>query len=142
VRIVESVPVSRTKRWRLIEVLRQVDLPAVAPGEIDLEVIGEVKPKEEEAPAAAATAPAIVDETPAEQPAAGAPEETAQPPEVEVTEEIETPEEIEPPEEVKAAEDAAAEPEAPAAEEAEAAPEEAVAEEPTAAETEDEGKAE
>jgi len=128
VRIVESVPVSKTKRWRLIEVLRQVDLPAVAPGEIDLEVIGEVKPKAEEALAAVATAPAVVDETPAEQPAAEVPDEAAQPAEVEVTEEIETPEEIEPPEEVKAAEDAVAEPEAPAAEEAEAAPEEAVAE--------------
>ena len=31
VRIVESRPVSKTKRWRLVEVLRQVELPPVAP---------------------------------------------------------------------------------------------------------------
>ncbi|MCH8200870.1 MAG: 30S ribosomal protein S17 [Chloroflexi bacterium] len=143
VRIVESEPISKTKRWRLIEVLRQVDLPAVAPGEIDLEVIGEVKPKEEDAPTAVAPTPAAVDETPAGQPAAEAADEAAQPAQAEATEEIETPEEIEVPEEVKTAEDAPAEPEAPAAEEAEAPPEEAVAEEPKAAEEPtDEGKAE
>ncbi|MCH8051379.1 MAG: 30S ribosomal protein S17, partial [Chloroflexi bacterium] len=132
VRIVESEPISKTKRWRLIEVLRQVDLPAVAPGEIDLEVIGEAKPKEEDAPTAVAPTPAAVDETPAGQPAAEAADEAAQPAQAEATEEIETPEEIEVPEEVKTAEDAPAEPEAPAAEEAEAPPEEAVAEEPKA----------
>ena len=142
VRIVESEPISKTKRWRLIEVLRQVDLPAVAPGEIDLEVIGEAKPKEEDAPTAVAPTPAAVDETPAEQPAAEAVDEAAQPAQAEATEEIETLEEIEVPEEVKTAEDAPAEPEAPAAEEAEAPPEEAVAEEPKAAEEPtDEGKA-
>ena len=144
VRIVESVPVSKTKRWRLIEVLRQVDLPAVAPEEIDLEFIGEVKRKEEEAPEAVAPALTAVGETPAEQPAAEAPDEAAQPAteEIETPEEIEPPEEIDTPEEVKTAEDAPAEPEAPAAEEAEAAPEEAVTEESTAAEEPtDEGKA-
>ncbi len=136
VRIVESVPVSKTKRWRLLEVLRQVDLPAVAPGEIDLEVIGEVKAKEEEVPTAVAPAPAAVAETPAEQPAAEAPDEAAQPAETEAAVEIETPEEVE------TAEDAPAESEAPAAEEAEAAPEEAAAEESTpAGEPADEGKA-
>ena len=142
VRIVESEPISKTKRWRLIEVLRQVDLPAVAPGEIDLEVIGEAKPKEEDAPTAVAPTPAAVDETPAGQPAADAADEAAQPAQAEATEEIETREEIEVPEEVKTAEDAPAEPEAPASEEAEAPPEEAVAEEPKAAEEPtDEGKA-
>ncbi|MCH7809943.1 MAG: 30S ribosomal protein S17 [Chloroflexi bacterium] len=143
VRIVESEPISKTKRWRLIEVLRQVDLPPVAPEDIDLEVIGEVKPKEEEAPTAVAPTPAAVDETPAEQPAAEAADEPVQPAEAEATEEIETPEEVEVPEEVTTAEDAPAEPEAPAAEEAEAPPDEAVAEEPEAAEEPtDEGKAE
>jgi small subunit ribosomal protein S17 len=62
VRIVESAPVSKTKRWRLAEVLRQVDLPELAPEDIDLEIIGEVKPEEEEAPEAEA-APAVT-ETP------------------------------------------------------------------------------
>ena len=143
VRIVESEPISKTKRWRLIEVLRQVDLPAVAPEDIDLEVIGEAKPKEEEASTAVAPTSAIVDETPAEQPAAEAADEPVQPAEAEATEEIETPEEVEVPEEVTTAEDASAEPEAPAAEEAEAHPDEAVAEEPEAAEEPtDEGKAE
>ena len=135
VRIVESVPISKTKRWRLVEVLRQVDLPAVAPEEIDLELIGEAKAKEEEAPETVAPTPAAVDETPAEQPAAEAPAEAAQPVAAEATEEIEIPEEVE-------TEDAPPEPEAPAAEEAEAAPEETVAEELAAAEEPaDEGKA-
>ncbi len=134
VRIVESEPISKTKRWRLIEVLRQVDLPDLAPEEIDLEVIGEVKAEEEVAPQAVAPSAAALAETPAEQPAAEATDEAAQPAQAEATEEIETPEEVEVPEEVKTTEDAPAQPEAPAAEEAAAAPEEAVAEESTAAE--------
>ncbi len=131
VRIVESEPISKTKRWRLIEVLRQVDLPDVAPEEIDLEVIGEVKAKEKEAPEAVAPAPVVVDEAPAEQPAAAVADEAAQP--AEAAEAVETLEEVEVPEEVKTVEDTPAEPEAPAATEAEAPPEEAVAEEPKAA---------
>ncbi len=117
VRIVESAPVSKTKRWRLVEVLRQVDLPAVAPEDIDLELIGEAKPKEE-SPVAVAAAPAAVEEAPAAPPAA----EAALPAEAETTEEIETPEEV------TTAEAPLPEPEAPAAEEAEAAPEAVVAE--------------
>ena len=133
VRIVESVPISKTKRWRLVEVLRQVDLPSVAPEEIDLEIIGETKAPEANA---SAPAPAAVDEAPAEPPADEAPAEAAQRAVAEATQEIEIPEEV------KTAEDAPAEPEAPAAEEAEAAPEEAVAEEPAAAEAPaDEAKA-
>jgi len=127
VRIVESVPISKTKRWRLVEVLRQVDLPSVAPEEIDLEIIGEAKAPEAIASASAAAA-AAVDEAPAAQPADEAPAEAAQPAAAEATQEIEIPEEV------KTAEDAPAEPEAAAAEEAEVAPEEAVAEEPAAAE--------
>ena len=137
VRIVESVPISKTKRWRLVEVLREVDLPSVAPEDIDLELIGEAKPKEEEAPETVAPAPAAVEETPAEPPPAETLDEAAEPAEAEATEEIEAPEEV------KISEDAPAESEAPVAEEAEAAPEEAVAEEPAAAEEPaDEGKAE
>ena len=136
VRIVESVPISKTKRWRLVEVLRQVDLPSVAPEEIDLEIIGETKAPEADAPETIAPAPAAVDEAPAEQPADEAPAEATQPAAAEATQEIEIPEEV------KTAEDAPAESEAPAAEEAEAAPEEAVAEEPAAAEAPaDESKA-
>ncbi len=93
VRIVESEPISKTKRWRLIEVLRQVDLPDLAPEEIDLEVIGEVKAKEDKAPEVVAPAAAAVAETPVEQPAAEAADEAAQPAETETTE-IELPEEL------------------------------------------------
>ncbi len=50
VRIVESRPYSRRKRWQLIEVLIRADRPEVAPEEIDLELLGEVKAEEEEAP--------------------------------------------------------------------------------------------
>ena len=146
VRIVESEPISKTKRWRLIEVLRRVDLPDLAPEEIDLEVIGEVKAKEEDAPEVVAPAAAALAETPAEELAPEAADEAAQPAEAETTE-------IELPEELKTTEDVPAEPEAPAAEDAAAAPDEAVAQEPTAAEEpaaekteaeepKDEGKAE
>ena len=47
VRIVESRPVSKRKRWRVIEVLSRADLPEVAAESIDLELLGEVKPEEE-----------------------------------------------------------------------------------------------
>jgi small subunit ribosomal protein S17 len=62
VRIVESSPVSKTKRWRLVEVLRQVDLPELAPEDIDLELIGEAKPEAPE-PEAVEAAPAPVAES-------------------------------------------------------------------------------
>ncbi|MCH7522160.1 MAG: 30S ribosomal protein S17 [Chloroflexi bacterium] len=48
VRIVESRPYSRRKRWQLAEVLVRADRPEVAAEEIDLELLGEVKVKEEE----------------------------------------------------------------------------------------------
>lgn len=137
VRIVESAPVSKTKRWRLVEVLRQVELPSVAPEDIDLELIGEVKPAEEEIPEPVATAPAAVEEAPAEPPAAESADEAAPPAAAEA------PEAVEPPEEVKA-EETPAEPEAPVAEEppAEApAAEEPADKEPAAEEPADEGKA-
>src|SRR5262249_1732015 len=46
VRIIEAAPVSRRKRWRLLEILTRAELPEVAPGSIDLELLGEVKPEE------------------------------------------------------------------------------------------------
>jgi small subunit ribosomal protein S17 len=54
VRIVEASPISRRKRWRLVEVLTRAELPEVAPESIDLDLIGEVKREEEEPEAAAA----------------------------------------------------------------------------------------
>src|SRR5207245_11196931 len=46
VRIIEAAPISRRKRWRLLEVLTRAELPEVAPESIDLELLGEVKPEE------------------------------------------------------------------------------------------------
>jgi small subunit ribosomal protein S17 len=57
VRIVEASPISRRKRWRLLEVLTRADLPDVAPESIDLELLGEVKPEEPEAEVEAPAAP-------------------------------------------------------------------------------------
>ena len=57
VRIVEASPISRRKRWRLLEVLTRADLPEVAPESIDLELLGEVKPEEPEVEDEAAATP-------------------------------------------------------------------------------------
>jgi small subunit ribosomal protein S17 len=121
VRIVESRPYSRHKRWRLAEVLARAERPEVAAREIDLELLGEVKTEEEEE-AAVAPAEAVAEEA--------APEGEAEVP-------AEAPEEVPPVEEV------VTEPEAAEAEEAAVAPEpeaeagveeapEAAAEEPEA----------
>ena len=58
VRIVEISPVSKRKRWGVVEVLKRAELPELAPGSIDLEIIGEVKAEtpEEEVPAVAVAA--------------------------------------------------------------------------------------
>lgn len=56
VRIVESRPLSRRKRWRVVEVLSRAELPELAAESIDLDLIGEVK-KEEPETAVAASAP-------------------------------------------------------------------------------------
>ena len=56
VRIVESAPISRHKRWRVVEVLARQELPEVAAESIDLELLGEAKREETPAPTAAATA--------------------------------------------------------------------------------------
>jgi small subunit ribosomal protein S17 len=53
VRIVESRPYSRHKRWRLAEVLIRAERPEVAAEDVDLELLGEVKPEKEEEEAAA-----------------------------------------------------------------------------------------
>ena len=144
VRIMETSPVSRRKRWRLLDVLVKAELPEVAPESIDLELLGEVKPEE----------PAI-DEAAAEEPAARkaekvVPAEAVSGPEAEavVPEEVEVAEEvpdIEPAVEEEQSEDVKAdaeagpeafvEPEEPA--EAQAEPEE---ERPAEEETSEEDK--
>ena len=107
VRIVEASPISRRKRWRLLEVLTRADLPEVAPGSIDLELLGEVKPEEPEVEEAAVEAPAAVAEEAVSSPEAEAivPEDVAVAEEVPEIEEA-APEDVEQPEEL------AAEPEA------------------------------
>jgi small subunit ribosomal protein S17 len=72
VRIIEAAPVSRRKRWQLVEILQRAELPEVAAESIDLDLIGEVKREEEPtaedaAPAAAASKPGAVEEAPAEE---------------------------------------------------------------------------
>ncbi len=66
VRIVESRPISRRKRWRVVEVLAKAELPEVAAESIDLELLGEAKPEEAPAPM---PEPAAVPPEPAPAPA-------------------------------------------------------------------------
>ena len=39
VRIIETRPLSKTKRWRVLEVLQRGDVPEVQPGEIDRSLV-------------------------------------------------------------------------------------------------------
>lgn len=114
VRIAESAPISKRKRWRLVEVIEKAELPEVAPESIDLELLGEVKKEEAEEPAAAPPAPAAV--------IAAAPTAIAEPAEPTATtgEQVATPEAAveEPAQAEEAAAEASAEPGAPAAAEA------------------------
>lgn len=145
VRIVESRPYSRLKRWKLAEVLIRADRPEVAAEEIDLELLGEVKPEEEEAeaPEAAAEQPPA-EEAPAEAPALEEP--AAEPPEEAPAQELaaeagEPAVEEAASEEVPPVEEAQPEPEA-AAEEPAPEPEEAATEsEEPASEGEEEKEA-
>lgn len=153
VRILESRPLSRRKRWRVVEVISRAELPEVAAESVDLELLGEVKPKEPPAaqPTAAAEAPAPAEAAPAEAaPTEVAPEE---PPAVEEAAPApEAPEEapaaVAQPEEAPApAEEAEREPPAapePAEEEpqAEAPPEEPTAEGPAPEEAAESGQQE
>lgn len=141
VRIVESAPISRNKRWRVVQVLTAADLPDVAPESIDLELLGEVKPEEQAQPAAeVAPAPVadIAEETPAPP---EAPASTAEPaPEVESVEEATAEPVAEAPAPESEAESAT---EAPASEAATAGePEPAVEAEPPAVDSAAVGQAE
>ena len=68
VRIVEISPVSKRKRWGVVEVIERAELPDLAPGSIDLEIIGEVKAEApvEEVPAAEVVEEAAPEEATAE----------------------------------------------------------------------------
>jgi small subunit ribosomal protein S17 len=139
VRIVETSPVSRRKRWRLLDVLVKAELPEVAPESIDLELLGEVKPEEAEVEEAAREAAAKAEEpVPAE--AVSSPEaEAVVPEEVEVAEEVP---DIEPAVEEEAPQEAESEPEAFVEPEAEPVEAQAEAEQeaPPGEETPDEEK--
>ena len=81
VRIVESRPISREKRWRLAEVVTRREVAEIAPREIDAEMLGINRPHTESAAATAETMEAPVAEaaeTAAE--TAEAPVEEAAPP--------------------------------------------------------------
>lgn len=90
VRIMETSPVSRRKRWRLLDVLIKAELPEVAPESIDLELLGEVKPEEPEIAQAAAEEPAAPkDEKAVSADAVSSPEaEAVVPEEVDAAEEV------------------------------------------------------
>lgn len=90
VRIAETSPVSRRKRWRLLEVLVKAELPEVAPESIDLALLGEVKAEEPEgmaAASAATTTEGLAEPAPAEG-VSSAETEAVVPEEVEVAEEV------------------------------------------------------
>ena len=126
VRIVESRPYSRRKRWQLAEVLVRADRPEVAAEDIDLELLGEVKVEaaeepEELAEAAAEPEPVVSaePEEPAEAAAEPEPGASAEPEEpAEAAAEPETVASAEPEEPAEAAAEpetvASAEPEEPA----------------------------
>lgn len=101
VRIVESRPLSKRKRWRVIEVLNRADLPEVAAASIDLELLGEVKVEEEEAPEdltapSPATPAGVAEEEPASEPAISSATVEEPPAVEEVTEEALEEDEAEP----------------------------------------------
>jgi small subunit ribosomal protein S17 len=116
VRILEAAPISKRKRWQVVEILQRVELPEVAPESIDLELLGEVKREDDETEAVvvpAGVAPADLE--PDQEAASGVIEPEAEP--VAEAEEVAV-------EEAEEAESEAAEAEVEAAEEAEPAPEE------------------
>lgn len=129
VRIVEARPYSRRKRWQLAEVLTRAERPEVAAGEIDLELLGEVKSEEEEAPPVIEGEETPLAEAPEEAPPAGEEEAEAGPEAEEVPEaqpEAEAPE-PEPEAEVEEAQEVSESP-SEAEAEAEGPPEEPKAE--------------
>ena len=98
VRIVEAGPTSRRKRWQLTEVLSRAELPEVAPGAIDLDILGEVKAEEEASVAEVAEVADAAVEAPVAVAEPVAAEEAAEEPEPQAAVEEETPAEESAPE--------------------------------------------
>ena len=143
VRILETRPVSRHKRWRVSEILKRGEIAEIDPREIDSEYFGRPRERAAEVAAKPPAAEAPAAEAAAEPPAAEAPEAevateapAAEAPEAEVATEAPAAEapEAEAAAEAPAAEapeaEAAAEPPAAEAPEAEAAAEPPAAEAP------------
>jgi small subunit ribosomal protein S17 len=142
VRILETRPFSRHKRWRVAEILERGEVAEIAPREIDSEYLGRPRERETEAPAEPSAVEAAVAEVGAEEeraaeaeaPAAeAAPEATAEAPTIEPTVE-EQPEAPVPEARVETGEAARAEEPAAEEEAAEAPPK---AQEPTVEEAEE-----
>ena len=72
VRIVENRPLSREKRWRLVEIVTRRDVAEIAPREIDASMFGINRPHTESAAATAEAPVAEATKTPAEEEAAPA----------------------------------------------------------------------
>jgi small subunit ribosomal protein S17 len=72
VRIAEMRPLSRHKRWRVIEIVQRREVAEVAPREIDAEYIN-IQREREEPPAPKAKAPSDEAEAPADAPVAEVP---------------------------------------------------------------------
>jgi small subunit ribosomal protein S17 len=77
VRILETRPLSRHKRWRVSEILKRGDVAETAPREIDSEYFGQPRERETEPAAEPTRAEAPAAEAAAEPPAAEAPEAEA-----------------------------------------------------------------
>ena len=89
VRIVEAAPISRKKRWKLVEILQRAELPDVAPESIDLDLLGEVKREEERADETAAAPVAATEPAAAEDAVQDEPSQADEPSEPEaVAEEV------------------------------------------------------
>jgi small subunit ribosomal protein S17 len=92
VRIVETRPLSRLKRWRVAEIVERGEVAEIAPGEIDAEYLSRRREKETApAPAAASEAFAETGEATAETPATSEPAASAENEQVTVEDEAAEP---------------------------------------------------
>lgn len=92
VRIVETRPLSRLKRWRVAEIVQRGEVAEIAPGEIDAEYLSRHREKEAPpAPAPASDAFAGAGEATAETSATSVPEASADTGQVTIEDEVAEP---------------------------------------------------
>lgn len=138
VRIMETSPISRHKRWRVGEIMKRGEVAEIAPREIDVEYLGQPRERAEEAAEEEITAEAPAEEPVAEAAEGPVAEEPTEEPAAEAPSEepaAEAPEEepvAEAPEEEPAAEEPAEQPVAEGPAEEPVAEEDAPSEEPAA----------